>query len=241
MDFIISVGNFANEERLMSFLNQMSCTKMINKAYIIVTNTGKDVYSKNLWKYIRDNQLPVDIHSWGINWPVAPAEQMRMRVDDIEPWFEGRPDTIICNFDDDYHFNPFWLEFAEKVFLENNVNYLTLLKMIPGCVNVSNDHIICHEKLSGYNFAKVRSAMGGSFMARRTFFKNDMIKFFDKYGVRGQYDCDFWNIVNESSGIYMFTDLSLYQHTNLTSQYGHYPHAYGMDYDPLYDPLANAR
>jgi hypothetical protein len=246
--FIICVGNKSDHIRLGSFLSSIIRTldgnSNIEKNYsedrfrIVVINTGLKNEKINMMKRSYDSVDFVDV---GEDRVVPPTEQMKMRMEIVRDiCVDG---DILCNFDDDYIFNPYWMKFARKIFEDNEqVHYLTLLKMIPGCGLVCNGHESERVKLSNFNFAMVKSAMGGSFMARWKYFKHHMSTFFSTYGNDNQYDGVFWDIVNRyygrSHSIYMSYDFSLYQHCNLVSQYGHHwPHAYGTDFDPIVNPF----
>ena len=107
-------------------------------------------------------------------------------------------------------------------------------KINPGTVAV---------KLAGFNFGLVKSAMGGSFGARWSVFSKHADDFLSKVNIKNQFDTDFWAFIKQNYYkrpyyIYMLSDFSLYQHTNMVSQYGHHwPHTYGDCYDPIVNPF----
>jgi hypothetical protein len=237
MKFVVCVGNYNNPNRLALFLRSISKTKDIDMHDIYIINTAK--HNKHLDTVAR--VYGIDVISMGIDDPVAPAKQMKLRMDVMNNVCDFN--TILCNFDDDYQFNPHWLNFSRKIFESDpTIHYLTLLKLLPGCGMTHNDHVGDRFKSCNFNFAWVKSAMGGSFMVRWIVFKKHMDMFFERYGFDGQYDGDFWNIINESYqkpyNVCMLMDFSLYQHCNLISQYGHHwPHTYGADFDPIVNPF----
>lgn len=238
MNSVLCVSNFSNRSRLFNFMSSLGNTIDIDKIKVVVVNTAQDIDD------IRTivSSIPIcHLCQLGINRPVSPTEQVSMRIDAVSQYCTD--DTIYHNFDDDYVFNPHWHMLTMKVFSEcGNVNIISLLKQIPGIKYVVSNHIVEDNiKLCGFNFARVRSSMGGGFSIRWSVFKDLMRDFLHEYDTNNQFDTDIWHIAGKRLGegpIYMLQDFSLYQHTNQVSQYGHHwPHSYGADYDPIVNPF----
>jgi hypothetical protein len=237
MRFVVCAGNYSNPQRLTLFLESISRTRGIDMSDVHIVNTS--VHRQNFDNLA--NHYGCQITSMGIEGPVLPAKQMKLRVDLMN--FVCDDSTLFCNFDDDYQFNPYWMKFASMVFeAEESVHYLTLLRSCPGHGYVHPDHIGKKFKIGKFNFAWTKSAMGGSFIVRWCVFKEHMKTFFETYGEGGQFDNDIWSVIDKyyrkPYNMCMSMDFSLYQHCNLISQYGHDSHhAYGMDYDPIVNPF----
>jgi hypothetical protein len=246
MRSIICVANKSDPIRLGYFLNSLTIT-MKGKHHledlcgnennrVIIINTGLE----NQWiNHMKDSYSRYNFIDLGIDRSVTAAEQMKLRMEALSSVCND--DDMLCNFDDDYQFNPHWLNFADFIMSENpGIQYLTLLKMIMGNGMVYPGWAMEPFKLSGFNFSRVKSALGGSFITRWGIYKDHMERFFNEY--KGdEYDGPFWDVVDAALGmshnIYMSYDFSLFQHCNMISQYGHHnPHSYATDYDPIVNP-----
>lgn len=221
MNFIIGVGNYGKYYRLRQFLSSLATTRGIHNATVLVVNTKpreKEIdelvksYSNMFYDIVK-----VDV---GNKNPTSPGMQMFHRLELIKQY--ANKDTIYCNFDDDYVFNPYWLNFTHYFMtFHKEIKYLTLL--FPGTGREYEE-----VDFSGHTFIKVDSCMGGSFMVRWPIFLRDMETFYGKYTKDNNYDDCFWNVIEDP--IYMLKDVSLYQHTWLESDYGHNTPMQGINY-----------
>lgn len=157
--------------------------------------------------------------------------------------------TIFMILDNDYHINPHALNFARLIMGENpEVNFLSLLRG-PG-TNIEKQNLIT---LSGFNFFKWDTCMGGSSIFRWKEVCPLLKKFFEMTGISKEntgeswaFDIDFYGFIKKEIQdplpIYTTYDFSLVQHCNLVSgvlntRAGIYDHLYAMNYDPRCDPF----
>jgi hypothetical protein len=228
--------------RIRNFMYWFNATKY-NNLKIIVLNTHNEFQELTnlVFEYNRQYGNVFELQNLGIQNSVTPAHQLLLRVNAVENLCDD--DTIYFNLDDDYICNPYWAKFADHIFSNfEQVNYMSLMKMFLGCGMTDAEHISEIIKLDKFNVAITKSALGGSFGTRWKVFYPQAKDFMDKYGLNGQFDVDFWHYLGDVYGtrynIYMPMDVSLFQHTNMTSQYGHYwPHAYSQGFDPVCDPF----
>lgn len=239
MNHVICVANYDTPQRLQNFCSSLAKCNAISMARVIIINTSN--YNKEIDKISEMYLHNFVVFQLNIDRQVSPAEQVKIRIERCAPYCND--DTIYHAFDDDYVFNPHWLQFCDQIFGDNpNVKILSLLKQIPGDKYVVGNHIVENNiKLSGFRFARVRSSMGGGVSYRWKDYKPMFDEFLTRYNINNQYDSDIWHIAREQLGegpIYMSQQWSLYQHCDLVSQYGHHTvHSYGHDFDPCVNPF----
>lgn len=240
MKVVATVANWSSYDRAVSFISSIKRT--VNVVDIIFINTGKPHFGMidRIRGIIGTGKHSLNVIELNIPHAVSPVQQIKYRIDAAKEICDD--DTIYFNFDDDYVFNPHWRCVANDVMMENqHVHYITLIKLIPQTGLVAADYIKDKVKICGFNFARVKSALGGSFGARWKFFKHHIEEFIASVDERNSFDVDFWKFArkyfNSPYYIYMLNDFSLYQHCNLVSQYGHHwPHTYGDSFDPVVNP-----
>jgi len=86
--------------------------------------------------------------------------------------------------DDDYFLNQYTYKVMKRVFAENEeVNYLSLLRG-PGLAPTEEEII----NLSGFNFMKTFSCLGGSLIVRWKVFKEHFKEFLEIHGTENMFD-----------------------------------------------------
>ncbi len=219
-----------DERRLSCFMDTLCITDVTEgNLTAIVLNTGMPHERAELIASSYEKEgFNVTVRKATLKNRVPYAQVMKMKLKHLEKrdlneiGGLGDDDTVWLA-DDDYAMNPEWHNVSKKIFRENpSVNYLTLGKFPVSGLPVFS--------LSGINFHKVNSLMGGSIMCRFGRFKKDAEVFFSTYGLNNMFDQDFWKIVKDD--IYMLADFSMIQHCNFGSHYGRTGHMYAVDYDP---------
>jgi hypothetical protein len=174
------------------------------------------------------------------------ASVMYARIQAAEHYCDNN--TILCNFDDDYILNPHVIDFAQRVFDENEeIDHLSLLRG-PNVPDMG-ERIYSWK---GFNFIKWPSCMGGSLMVRWKKFYPLVSEYFEKYlvsledsGRGGMFDQSYFKFLSEKFGhnwhVYTLLNYSLVQHCDYGSIYGHNGHMYAERFDPIVDPLEKLR
>ena len=233
MKITICVASKSND-RLDGFLKYLSLCHL-KGAKLLILGTGEELYINSLAEHIQIvNPIVTQIE----NEPMWYARVMKEKLNLLKN--SGDHDIVFLT-DDDYMFNPWAISVAKKIFMENEeVDYLSLLSG-PGLIP-TEDEII---NLSGFNFMKVHSCMGGSVIARWNTFLIDMESFFAKNDIDNQWDQLFWQFLDIQNGtnkhVYTILDISLMQHCNLISHFVHQKenvrvHMRGVDFEPLGNP-----
>lgn len=230
-----------DRQRLLDFIG--SFDKTVNRAELLLCI----VVTGNRPKLVEDLRLlpNTDVFATGSDAPMRYAQVVQQKVQMVDrafSKFEIDANAFYWNYDDDYVFNPHWWEFASYVI--GNVptaDYVSLLK-VPS----SGEHNI---NVGKFLMAWTPSSMGGSFGARWSSFRPLTREFFMNYGTNNMFDQQFWALLKTKTGnpnnILMPQNFSLVQHCNRGSHYinekaNSMQHMYGLDFDPMCDPLALA-
>lgn len=240
MKIVLCVA-FYEHDRIKGFLEGLFRSKVKeNNLQIVTLSTGKAL---NLDEVVR---TPVGFNrrSHGVEAKKRPYSQVMYEKIKVASQYCGN-DDIYWNSDDDYAFNPHWVDFALRVFQNHKeINYFSLLK-----VQHKADRI---KKHGPFKLGTRHSSMGGSFGARWKVFKPHMDEWFKLHnvtsedpGTGGMFDQQFWEFLQEKTGaldnVWFPMNFSLIQHCNLVSNYvkarkNKISHMYGEAFDPWCDP-----
>jgi hypothetical protein len=233
MNLIICVATMS-QERMEDFLKGVAKDTFYNNR-VIVIGTGEPL------EHDPYGDAYYDLNPWIVqldNIPRQYALVMKEKVKALTPFCND--ETIVVLPDDDYDFNPYATSVIRKVFAENpEVDYLSLLHS----PSIPDGDVY----LSGLQFFRVGSCMGGSMIARWKVFKNHAESFFKKFGTDNMFDQLFWIYLRDElkikDPVYTLTNpCSLVQHCNLGSEYrnskmGGEWHHYAVNFDSRSNPF----
>jgi hypothetical protein len=233
-NFVVSVAT-NSPTRIKSFIDSINKTIDKEELFLVITDTSLVGLHQELLETIE-----VDYHyTHYLQTDVIPyAEIMRLKLENTKSFCDDN--TLYCNVDDDYVFNPYWYQVAKTIFNgHSEISYLSLLK-------VSRTQEESLQARSGFNLIRAYSCMGGAFCTRYKDFYPVITVYFEEFGTNNMFDQGYWvflgKLLGRQDNIFILQDFSLIQQCNLISTYlnqkgSKKEHQYGIDFEPVGNPF----